>query len=270
VLQALNARGLRQVNVVAADNYTPRTWQTLWSVHGWGLPRAVARWVANRLKQYISRIGIRGTDSIPSLATEVQAQGGRFVCVQDINGEACRQVLRTLHIDLMLLAGAPIVRAPILEIPRLGTLNAHQGALPRLRGMHVIEWAVLQGYPPTISVHFVDPGVDTGDIVATELVPLLPGDTLDDLRRRASVQQIDLLARTTSAALREPLPRRPQRPEEGQQYFTMHPRLRVVAEQRLQKRLSVFSQGKDQLRDGERTTTTTREAAYAILGDYLR
>src|SRR5207244_6071935 len=125
----------------------------------------------------------------------------------------CRQALHTLQVNLMILAGAPIVRAPILAIPRLGTLNAHQGALPRFRGMNVIEWAVLEGHPPTLSVHFVDAGVDTGEVVVTEPIPLRPGDTLDTLRRRASAQQVGLLARTVSAALEGPLPRHPQHPE---------------------------------------------------------
>lgn len=117
----------------------------------------------------------------------------------------------------------------------MGTLNAHQGALPRFRGMNAIEWAVLEGSPPTVSVHFVDTGVDTGDIVATEPVPIAPGDTFDSLRIRASAQQIDLLARTARAALAGPLPRRSQRRAEGRQYFPMHPTLRAVAKQRLRE-----------------------------------
>lgn len=238
ILQALNARGLHRINVVAAiGNHSPRTWKSLWRVYGWQLPYVALRWLGRRFVQQLGRMWRGSQASQDSLETKVQTQGGRYTQVQEINGAECRQFLQALQVDLMILAGAPIVRAPILEVPRIGTLNVHQGALPQFRGMNVIEWAVLEGHPPTISVHFVDAGVDTGDVIVTELVPLQPGDTLDLIRRRASVQQIDLLAHTVGEALTGALPRRPQRPEEGRQYFVMHPRLRMVAERLLQRRL---------------------------------
>jgi hypothetical protein len=236
VLRALNARGLHQIDVVAAAGGSlPRTWKALWAAHRWQLPWAAACWALTRLVQQLKQRSDHGSASASSLETEVQAQGGRFICLAELNGGECRRTLQAWQVDLMILAGTPIIRAPLLEVPRLGTINAHQGALPRFRGMNVIEWAILEGCAPTITVHFVDAGVDTGQIIATEPVPILPGDTLDVVRRRASVQQSDLLARTVSAALAGPLPRRLQRPEEGCQYFAMHPQLRAIAEQRLQQ-----------------------------------
>jgi methionyl-tRNA formyltransferase len=167
----------------------------------------------------------------------VQLQGGQFACVADVNGEDCSQVLERQRVDLMILGGAPIVRAHILKVPRVGTLNAHQGALPRFRGMNVIEWALLEGMVPTVSVHFVDPGVDTGDIVAMEPIPLQSGDRLSNVRTRSGKIQSELLARMARLAEQGALPRRPQRLEDGRQYYAMHPCLKAVAEQRLQSLL---------------------------------
>jgi methionyl-tRNA formyltransferase len=172
-------------------------------------------------------------DPVMTLESETTAQGGRFLIVQDVNSEEARRALSDLHVDLMILGGAPIVKAPILRVPRIGTLNAHQGPLPQLRGMNVIEWALLEGIPPTITVHFVDPGVDTGDIVAMERIPIHPGDTLVSVRATASRVQSELLARTAYEADRGSLPRRSQRREEGKQYYAVHPRLKVFAEARL-------------------------------------
>jgi methionyl-tRNA formyltransferase len=101
--------------------------------------------------------------------------------------------------------------------------------------MNVIEWAILEGAPPMLSVHFVDAGVDMGDIITTVPISLLPGDSLNEVRRRASAQQPDLLAKIVMTLLTEPLLRRPQRREEGRQYFMMHPWLRAIAEKRLQE-----------------------------------
>src|SRR5688572_8975324 len=46
--------------------------------------------------------------------------------------------------DLAIHAGAGILRRAILDIPRLGTLNAHMGILPRYRRMNVAEWSRLK------------------------------------------------------------------------------------------------------------------------------
>jgi methionyl-tRNA formyltransferase len=215
--------------------------------------------------QAIKQRSNHGSASTNSLEAEVRAQGRRFVCIPDSNRDECRRTLQAWRVDLMILAGTPIIRKPLLEVPRLGTINARQGVLPRFRGMNVIEWAILEGCAPTITVHFVDVGVDTGQIIATEPVPILPGDTLDVVRRRASVQQSDLLARTAHAAMAGPLPPRPQCPEEGRQYFAMHPQLRAIAEQRRRQH---------QIRDAMQPTvshdhrsTTPEEKGSAILAD---
>jgi folate-dependent phosphoribosylglycinamide formyltransferase PurN len=243
VLQALNAHGLSGIHVVAAaGSPTPWTWDTLWAAYGWRLPQGAARWVCNRVVQQFSGVFGPRASATDSLQAKALAQGGQYIKVEKINSHACCQALQTLQTDLMLLAGTPIVRAPILAVPRIGTLNAHQGALPQFRGMNVVEWAIMEGHPPSITVHFVDPGVDTGDIVVTEPIPLQPGDTLSAVLKRASIQQLDLLARTVIMAQDGPLPCRPQGPEEGRQYFIMHPRLRSVAERLLKRRLLILSE----------------------------
>lgn len=236
ILQALNARGVRGIHVVAADGArTPRTFKALWAMHGWCLPYVLARRVLKvvTLPTTGLREGIAGHSE--SLAQLVQAQGGRFIQVEDLNGEDCHQALRSLHVDLMILGGVPIMRAPTLQVPRLGTINAHQGLLPRFRGVNMIEWALFEGYSPSISIHFVDPGVDTGDIIMTEPIPILSGDTLGAIRKRALALQGELLARTVFTALNGPVHRHHQRRDEGRQYYTMHPRLRVLVEQRLRE-----------------------------------
>jgi methionyl-tRNA formyltransferase len=238
LLGALNAEGLVEINVVAATGaMAPRTLKGLWKRHGLATPRVVMGWLGKKLGSISARSGAAGPSFSSTLELETTAQGGRFIAVREINGEESCNALRELQVDLMILAGTPIVRAPVLSVPRIGTLNAHQGALPRFRGMNVIEWAIFDRATPTITIHFVDPGVDTGDIVAEERVPLHAGDTLNTVRERASAQQVGLLVRTVNAAVYGSLPRRPQRAEEGLQYFSMHRTLRAIAEGRLQQQI---------------------------------
>ncbi len=232
ILAALAARGLRGVDVIAARP-EPRPLRALLAAHGRRLPGAALRALGRRLRRR-GRGAVPGAPPLPAL---VAAQGGEHRTVPAINGEACRALLASRAPDLVLLGGCAILRTPVLAVPRLGTLNAHMGLLPHYRGMNVLEWTLLEGGEPGVTVHFVDPGVDTGDIVCTETIPLLPGDTIAAVKRRTMVQQADLLARAALAALEGPLPRRPQAPAEGRQYFTMHPALLAEAERRLRARL---------------------------------
>lgn len=234
ILKALNRKGLLGVHVIAASG-TPgqRSPRALWKTHGLALPIVAARWLVRRLTAVIRYLVTTPRHPTPTLKSEATAQGGRYLIVQDVNSEETRRVLSDLEADLMILGGAPIVKAPILQMPRIGTLNAHQGPLPQVRGMNVIEWALLEGIPPTITVHFVDPGVDTGDIIALKRIPIHPGDTLASVRATAYRVQSELLAQTTFEAGKGSLPRRSQRREDGKQYYAMHPRLKVFAEGRL-------------------------------------
>lgn len=232
VLQAINAHGIRGIHVVAAAwNAGPRSFAGVIRAHGARLPWVGARWLAKCLIRPFGRI-VRRRDAT-GLAAEVERHGGHFVRVRDANGEECRNALTALDVDILVLAGAPIVRPNILAVPRVGTLNAHQGALPGYRGMNVIEWAILEGDTPAVTVHFVDSGVDTGDIIASEEIGIVAGDSLQSIRARAADKQAELLARAVFAARSRPLPRRAQRQTEGRQYYSMHPRLRAVAERRL-------------------------------------
>ena len=233
ILRALNERGVSGIDVIASAAQEPRRSLTARvRAHGWGVLTVGLGWLLRGVGGMLPQVRPAG-DSQGTLASLTTAQGGRFVAVGDANGEACQQHLRRLGVDLLILAGAPIVRAPVLSIPRVGTLNAHLGALPRYRGMNTVEWAILEGAEPAISVHFVDAGVDTGDIVATQPVPVRPGDTLAAVRARANECQLDLLSRTVAAACGTELPRLTQKPQDGRQYYTLHPRLRAVAEARL-------------------------------------
>lgn len=57
-------------------------------------------------------------------------------------------------------------------------INLHISYLPWNRGAHPNVWSVIEGTPSGVTVHHMDPGVDTGDIIGQRLVELAPDDTL--------------------------------------------------------------------------------------------
>lgn len=69
--------------------------------------------------------------------------------------------------DLGILAWWPkIIREPLLSLPHKGFINTHPSLLPHNRGKHYNFWALVEQAPFGVSLHFVDEGVDCGDIVA--------------------------------------------------------------------------------------------------------
>jgi methionyl-tRNA formyltransferase len=74
-------------------------------------------------------------------------------------------------VDLGLLAWWPkIVKSPLLELPKYGFVNTHPSLLPYNRGKHYNFWALVEQSPFGVTLHRVDAGVDTGDIISQQAI----------------------------------------------------------------------------------------------------
>src|SRR6266849_2305071 len=141
--------------------------------------------------------------------------------VSDHNAPECEGILRTADPDIVLLAGTRIIKAHILEIPRIGTVNAHTGWLPNYRGRNANLWAFLEGGPTGITTHFVDPGVDTGHMLIREPFPIGPGDTIQGLELRAALHCAELMLQTVRGLEAGTITPTPQRAEDGRQFSAL-------------------------------------------------
>jgi len=73
-------------------------------------------------------------------------------------------------------------------------VNVHPAPLPAFPGAHPLEDLLAAGAPQAAAtVHYVDDGVDTGSVIASEPVPVLPGDTVESLRERVQTAEHRLL-----------------------------------------------------------------------------
>jgi methionyl-tRNA formyltransferase len=70
--------------------------------------------------------------------------------------------LKKLRLDVGLHKAGVIYRDVTIDAFRLGILNHHIGMLPAYRGRSVLEWTILQGDIVSITVFFIDTGIDTG------------------------------------------------------------------------------------------------------------
>jgi len=75
-------------------------------------------------------------------------------------------------------------------------VNVHPAPLPEFPGAHPLEDVLAAGAnAAAATVHVVDEGVDTGEVIASEPVPVLPGDTVETLRERVHEAEHRLLPR---------------------------------------------------------------------------
>jgi methionyl-tRNA formyltransferase len=134
------------------------------------------------------------------------------------------------EIDIQLPQGG---RRQLLEVPRMGMLNAHMARLPDLRGVDVLEWSILLGVQPGITVHWIDSGVATGDSLAYVPLSPAPEDTLASLRERAVLLSVTAIADQVQRGARGDAATPRQIDTVGPQFFALHPRLRARAKARL-------------------------------------
>lgn len=173
--------------------------------------------------------------ALPDARIYAERHGIAVLDLPDLVSPASLEKLGAAGIDLMVHAGAGILRRGLLDLPRLGVINAHMGVLPAWRGMNVTEWAALCAGPVGATVHRVDAGIDTGAILAVRTLDPAGSGSIAALRARVDALQLALLAEVVAEAVRTAaLPEgMAQLPEEGRQFFAMHPALRDVLERRL-------------------------------------
>jgi phosphoribosylglycinamide formyltransferase-1 len=104
-------------------------------------------------------------------------------------------VLRGENVDLVVLAGFMRIVGPVFlaAYPRR-IVNIHPSLLPKHRGANAAAQALAAGDKTSgCTVHYVDEGVDTGEIIAQREVPVLPGDTAETLQARIQTAEHELL-----------------------------------------------------------------------------
>lgn len=92
--------------------------------------------------------------------------------IGSVNSDESLSVLRSLEADLFIsITGNQIFKKPLLEIPRLGTLNLHTALLPKYRGLMPSFWVLKNKEKQTgVSVFFVDEGIDSGPILVQKKI----------------------------------------------------------------------------------------------------
>lgn len=96
-----------------------------------------------------------------------------FFKVENYHHETSLDLMRKCKADLGILYGTNIIKESVFSIPRLDSINLHQGFAPHYRGGPTVFWELFNGEKEVgITIHFVAPKVDTGDIILQKTLPL--------------------------------------------------------------------------------------------------
>lgn len=95
------------------------------------------------------------------------------------------ETMKALRPDIIICAFFQyILKKPIIDIPPLGCVNLHPAYLPINRGWQPNEWPILDGSPAGVCIHYIDEGIDTGDIIVREKMVITSVDTGESIHRR--------------------------------------------------------------------------------------
>lgn len=103
----------------------------------------------------------------------------------EIEGQVA-QILKFKGVDLVVLAGyMRMLKTPLLAAFPRRIINIHPSLLPKYPGIEAWKQALAAGEKTAgCTVHYVDEGMDTGEIIAQREVPVMPGDTAATLHAR--------------------------------------------------------------------------------------
>jgi len=122
--------------------------------------------------------------------------------------------VRAAEVDVILnIHSLFIINKEIVKAPRIGCFNMHPGPLPRYAGLNAVSWAIYRGETSHgVTIHKMEPGIDTGPIVYQELFDIYDADTGLTLSARCIRSGIPLVLRLIETASTDPaaIPLMPQ------------------------------------------------------------
>jgi methionyl-tRNA formyltransferase len=108
-----------------------------------------------------------------------------------------------------------ILKSEFIGLFPAGVVNLHPSYLPYNRGQYPNVWSIVEHTPAGVTLHYIDVGVDTGDIIAQQQVSIEPIDTGESLYRKLEQTCVDLFRETWPLIRSGQAPRIPQDSQAG-------------------------------------------------------
>ncbi len=121
----------------------------------------------------------------------------KYLFSNNINDLEILQKIKVISPDLIVAANMnQIIKKPLLEIPPKGCINTHCGSLPRYGGMSPYVWAMANNEEHSAAtIHYMEEGLDEGDIIVQEIVKIKKNDSAFSLFYRCCQKACKLLVK---------------------------------------------------------------------------
>lgn len=105
----------------------------------------------------------------------------------NVNSRAFIQKIQKYNADLFVsMSFDQIFKSTLIHLPAMRTINCHAGKLPYYRGRNILNWVLINDEKEFgITVHYMDEGIDTGDIILQRSYEITDDDTYATLLQRA-------------------------------------------------------------------------------------
>ncbi len=106
---------------------------------------------------------------------------------KDINSKSFFNWVYKYNCDIFVsMSFNQIFRENLYTLPKYKTINCHAGLLPFYRGRNVLNWVLINGDSHFgITVHYIDSGIDTGDIILQKKYKISEKDTYETLLNKS-------------------------------------------------------------------------------------
>jgi len=130
-------------------------------------------YLRRRSRQRMAEIGRRFDFHTAAIPAE------RITSVGSVNDPATIALLQSIQPDLVIVNGTRIIAKNVLEAIEAPFINLHAGITPLYRGVHGAYWALVEGERAAcgVTLHLVDPGIDTGAVLGQVLIEPTPADS---------------------------------------------------------------------------------------------
>lgn len=135
----------------------------------------------------ISFICARFDQPDPVLKEQANLQRIDFITHRNVNSQEFLDAIAHYECDLFVsLSFNQIFKKRLIHYPRFKIINCHAGKLPFYRGRNVLNWALINDEKEFgVTVHYVDQGIDTGDIILQRCYEISDEDNYKTLLERA-------------------------------------------------------------------------------------
>ena len=150
------------------------------------LVRPILRWRDAGRVHYLSRL--HGLETTPPVSDAIYH-------VKNVNAADCHALVEKLKPDIVVVNGTRILNRKTLSKLNATVINTHQGITPCYRGAHGAYWALTQNDPAHcgVTVHLVDEGIDTGNIIAQSVIAPEANDSFVTYPFLQTAKALDLI-----------------------------------------------------------------------------